>query len=429
MRQASLKRVLGITLTLACAVTLVASPAAHGIAPEPDFVYRPIPDPPKPPIPPPWGFFEGPCGLAVDPAANFYISDHYHDSSVSVFSSSRQYLTQLTNVDPLSGPCGLALDSAGRLYVNSYHRSVLRYQVTPVPSKLTPPASFGTVQVIDTEHPTGVAVQTGTQTAYVNQRTQIAAYGPTGEPLEVSGEPLVIGQGSLGDGYGIAVSGYPATQGYLYVPDASDDTVKVYDPATDTDNPVAVIDGNETPNEGFVSLRDSAVAVDDVSGEIYVADNQQPLYTEYPEAVIYVFDSTGAYKGRLKYPIVDALPPGLAVDNSIEDTQGRVYVTSGNTEFAAVYAYPPGSATTTPGLCPPHAVDCTDGGGALGSALPQAQASGGGDRNAGTASLTHPLAAVTSARKATSVRKAARKAKRQRAKHRRNQRKVRGRGR
>src|SRR5262249_51956972 len=55
--------------------------------------------------------------------------------------------------------------------------------------------------------------------------------------------------------------------------------------------------------------------------------------------------SGGAFKGRLKYNIVDASPAGLAVDNSTAVTQGRVYVTSGNTEQAGVYAYPPGAAT------------------------------------------------------------------------------------
>ncbi|HUC08576.1 MAG TPA: NHL repeat-containing protein [Solirubrobacterales bacterium] len=394
------KGIAGVALVVVCLAAAIAAPMAHAAAPEPDFVYRPFPPPPpKPVVPPPWGYFEGPCGVAVDPAANFYISDYYHDSSIDAFDSAHKYLnTQLTGTDPLDGPCGLALGSSGALYVNDYHRSVQRYQLTPFPPTEATPASFGPPTTIDSEHPTGVAVDPVTQNAYVDQRTQVAVYGPSGSPLEASGEPLLIGQGSLGDGYGIAVSGYPATQGYLYVPDASDDTVKVYDPATETEEPVAVIDGHETPTEGFVSLRDSAIAVDNTSGEIYVADNLQPQYTEYPEAVIYVFDATGAYEGRLKYPIVDALPPGLAVDNSAEDTQGRVYVTSGNTDFAAVYAYPPGSATTTAGLCPPHAVDCTGAAVSSSSASPQAQVPV--PQVAGTAALGFAAPATTTAQKA-----------------------------
>ena len=119
-----------------------------------------------------------------------------------------------------------------------------------------------------------------------------------------------------------------------------------------------MIDGASTPNGGFVSLRDGAVAVDRVSGEVYVADDLQPLYTERPEAVVQVFSAAGAYEGRLKFSVVNGLPVGLAVDNSAKPTQGRVYVTSGNADRAAVYAYPPHAATSaavplpTPTLLP-----------------------------------------------------------------------------
>ena len=137
----------------------------------------------------------------------------------------------------------------------------------------------------------------------------------------------------------------PTRKGALYVPDASTETIKVFDPATSTVNPVATIDGHDTPEGNFISLRDSAIAVDRVTGEIYVVDDLQPTDTERAEAAIYVFTSAGAYKGRLKYNIVDAKPPGLAVDNSETPTQGRVYVTTENSERAAVFAYPPGPAT------------------------------------------------------------------------------------
>ncbi len=74
----------------------------------------------------------------------------------------------------------------------------------------------------------------------------------------------------------------------------------------------------------FVSLRDSAIAVDDVTGDVYFADNTQPHYTEKPQATIYVYGSTNTYKGHLKYNITDALPPGLAVDNSQSDPGPRL---------------------------------------------------------------------------------------------------------
>jgi DNA-binding beta-propeller fold protein YncE len=322
--------------------TPAAAPATAG---DPLFVFTPVPEPRQPPKPPPWGYLEGPCGLAVDAAGNFYVADHYHDA-VGVFSSATKYLnTQLTPVDPLSGPCGLALDSTGRLYVDSYHRSVARFTPSLYPTTFAAPAVFGPPTTIDSAYPTGVAVDPAGDSVYVVARSYVAVYGPSGAPIEVGGEPLRLGAGSLGDGYGVAVSDFPATAGRAYVPDAADDTVKVYDPAVDVVDPVAVIDGQDIPGGGFVSLRDSAIAVDRVSGNVYVADNLQPQVAAEPEAAIYVFAPSGTYLGRLKYNVVDAEPPGLAVDNSAGETQGRVYVTSGNTELASVYAYPPGAET------------------------------------------------------------------------------------
>ena len=127
------------------------------------------------------------------------------------------------------------------------------------------------------------------------------------------------------------------------MPDAATDTVKVYDPATDKTTPVASITG---PPGGFGSLRDAAVAVDRVTGEVYVTDDLQPQHTESPRALVDVFDPSGAYEGHLKYEVVDGEPSGLAIDNSAGPTQGRVYVTSGNTHLGGIYAYGPGAATT-----------------------------------------------------------------------------------
>jgi hypothetical protein len=134
--------------------------------------------------------------------------------------------------------------------------------------------------------------------------------------------------------------------GHFYVSDYYHDAVDVYDTATPQAGPVEVIDGTETPNGKFVSLRDASVAVDRVTGEIYVIDNLQPKYTERPQAIAYVFAPNGTYEGHLKFLVTWGMPVGLTVDNSETATQGRVYVTSGNSAFGAIYAYGPGSATT-----------------------------------------------------------------------------------
>lgn len=274
--------------------------------------------------------FDGPCGIAVNTSSNIYISDYYRHA-IDVFNTTPGYLTQMANEDPLDGPCGLALDPGGRLYVNNFHRNVVRF----------PSFSLGSGVVIDSEHPTGVAVDPVTGRVYVDDRTFVAVYdSTTGAPvLDGEGHPLKIGVGDLVDGYGVAAVG-----GRVYVPDAGGDTVKIFEPSVDANDPVATIAGL---GSGFISLRDSAIAVDRTSGKIYVVDNIQPQLAEEPEAIVDVFSAAGAFLGRLKYGIVDAVPPGLAVDNTLGPLQGRVYVTSGNTTQASLYGYGPNAETSS----------------------------------------------------------------------------------
>jgi hypothetical protein len=314
-----------ICATLALGAAAAPAQAAPG---DPAFVFT------APASVPPGSGFNGPCGLAVDIAGNFYVSDYYHHT-VDVFGPTPAYKTQAKEVDPLDGPCGLAVDSTGKLYVNGYHRNVVRHTPSAFPPGLG--TSYGSPLTIDSNHPTGVAVSVS-DTVYVNNRTRITAFSSAGAQLEE------IGLGSLGDGYGLATA-----PGRLYVADAAANTVKVYEPQTSTTVPVATIPG---PPGGFNSLLDSAIAVDRVSGDVYVADRQGSPFTERPESTIQVFGSGGDYKGHLKYNVIDAAPVGLAVDNSFGPNQGRVYITSGNTTGASVYAYPPGSATTSPPLPP-----------------------------------------------------------------------------
>jgi DNA-binding beta-propeller fold protein YncE len=359
------------------------------------------------PYPSPGTGFEGPCGLAVDANGSFYVADYYHHA-VDVFSPARTLLAQLPGIDPLDGPCAIAVDAAGGLYVNDYHRSVAKYLPSAFP--FTTPLPYGSPTIFDGDpaHPTGVAVDPASGRIYVDERSYVAVYEASGAPVEEGGEPLRIGEGTLEDGYGLAVSQYPPTAGRLYVPDAATATIKVYDPALDVEDPAQEIDGAEVPGGGFSSLRDSAIAVDRLSGEIYVADDLQPEGYERPEATIHVFDSAGAYRGHLKYNVIDGSPPGLAVDNSTTGTQGRVYVTSGNTEGSFVYAYTPGAATKAPPIC------------AVGGACPAADGAGAGSSSVstGAAAVAPPsLPAVTRAAPTPQVARTAQtRAKRRQAK-------------
>jgi hypothetical protein len=344
-----------LSLALVGVLGTIAAPAQAAPS-DPLFVFTP-----QGAVPPPNGRLNGPCGLAVDSHGVFYVSDYYHDA-VDAFTGARGYLTQLAEADPLDGPCAAAVDSTGRLYVEDRHRAVLRYAPEAFP--LASNTKYGAATTIDEAHVTGVAVDPSTDDVYIDERTQVAVYDPSGAPVEVAGQPLRIGVGSIGDGYGVAVSGFPgnvgegipSTEGFVYVPDASDDTIKVYDPASSTEIPVGEITG--AGGTAFVSLRDSAVAVDNATGEVYVLDNLQPEHAEQPRGVVQVFrppiTPKGPYtwEGHLKYEVVDGAPSGLAVDNSSAATQGRVYVTSGNTHEAAVYAYERGAATKAAPLPP-----------------------------------------------------------------------------
>ncbi|HEX5712536.1 MAG TPA: NHL repeat-containing protein [Solirubrobacterales bacterium] len=340
-------RRLGAALgTLCWVLALVgAAPAARAAFDDPLAVIRPVPPPAgSPRVPPPEGDLEAPCGIAVDEDGDFHVAEYYRNA-IDVFGSALKstypygYKGQATGIaDPLGGPCTLAFDADGGLYVNDFHRSVLRYD-----SSLSAGTALSGAGTADGARPTGVAVDQGSGAVYVNQRTQIAVFSSVGAPIRT------LGAGSLLDGYGVAVSEYPSTEGLLYVADAATDTVKVYapEPLSSEAGPVAEIDGSATPLGHFVSLRDAAIAIDRENGQVYVSDNLQPEYAERPETVVHVFDAGGGYLGRLKYSVSNAVPPGLAVDNSETPTQGRVYLTSGNTMRAAIYAYPSGAATTS----------------------------------------------------------------------------------
>jgi DNA-binding beta-propeller fold protein YncE len=261
---------------------------------------------------------EGACGVALF-SGNIYVSDYYH-FAVDVFGEATQVLVQPPAHDR-DGPCGLAFDTGGNLYVNYWHESV---------AKAVPPYSYGAIQIFDSNESTGVAVDQATGNVYVNDRTYVAVYSPTGAPLQQ------IGAGQLGDAFGVAVFG-----GKVYVPDAFDNTVKVFEPAVSLTVPTAVID---TPG-GFKSLVDAAVAVDPTNGHLVVVDNQQPGFI-HPKASIEEFDSSGNYLGPACGTVIDGGPSGLAFSG------GSLYVTSGNTEEEKgenVFLFGPYSAAA----CPP----------------------------------------------------------------------------
>ncbi len=277
-------------------------------------------------LPPPEGQIEGACGLAVDQFGNLYVSD-YHHRLIDVFSDSGEYKSQFSVAvtNPPEGPCGLAFGpGGGTLYANLWHESVVRLK----PS----------LQVFDTANSTGIAVD-ATGDVYVNDRTYVAVYEPSGAPVLDGGVPLKIGLGSLVDGFGLAVHA-----GRVYVPDAGDGSVRVYEPTVDPLDPVDTIEGAAVPRGEFVSLVDASVTVDPTTGNLLLVDNLKPGF-EHPQATVYEFDSTGAYLDQLsgapekgtERPPVHGEPSGIAVS----PTTGVLYVTDGNGEESNVFAYGP----------------------------------------------------------------------------------------
>jgi DNA-binding beta-propeller fold protein YncE len=274
------------------------------------------------PLPPPEGEVEGACGLAVGPFGTLYVSDYYH-RVVDVFSTGGIYQSQiaLPGANPfgsvtLDAVCGLALDASGRLYANELHQGALRL----LPGEAA----------IDGAQSTGIALDAAGN-LYVDDRTHVAEY----EAPVAAGDPPVaeIGLDPAGDFYGLAVSPSGAR---VYVADAADDTVKVYEPAASLSQPAQTI-------SGFHSLQDAALAVDPTNGHLLVADNTQPGF-EHPKAAIEEYDATGAFLGRLPGSPIHGEPSGLAVDPA----SGALYVTSGNGEEANVFAYGPYGAALAP---------------------------------------------------------------------------------
>lgn len=318
-----------------CAVVLmtlcaVATPMARGA----DAVHPSIGSLVDPPIAVAGPLMDA-CGVAVDATGRTFVSNYY-GHAVYIYGDNRQFEARVTVHEPplaptgkpYGGPCDLAFDAGGDLYVNNWHANVIRFPRFGA-------TSFGPAEAISPGPATGISVDPASGDLYIDARTHVDVYEA---PISSGDEPVEVGGGAIGDGYGIAVSrfpgapGFPSTAGRIYVADAASGTIKVFDPDEPApQSPVQTIDGGGTPRLGFTNLIDTDVAVDPGDGHVYVVDNLEPGFEE-PEAVVDEFSSLGHYRGPIPHGVangerstlVHAGPSGLALDAD------NVYVTSGN---------------------------------------------------------------------------------------------------
>jgi hypothetical protein len=286
------------------------------------------------------GPFEDACAIALDSGGDRYVSDYYRDA-VDVFGPSGTYLTRIAKESNGNGPCALAIDTdpsspaRGDLYVDNWRAEVIRYTPSAYPPTAT--TTYGEPTLIDPSGTaTGLAVDPASGDLYVDDGTYLAKFAA---PVHAEQTPTRIGENTFHEGFGLARSSFAATAGDLYVPDAASGTVRVFGPAGES---LPAIDGAGTPQAGFESLLDSAVAVDPTDGHVFVADNTEAGLSEHPVVAIDEFNPAGAYRGQIsrwithpqgepgvsvEHALQDAEPPGLAIDSA-----GRIYVTSGNSD-------------------------------------------------------------------------------------------------
>ena len=111
-----------------------------------------------------------------------------------------------------------------------------------------------------------------------------------------------------------------------------------------------MIDGSDTPGGHFQHLEDAGIAVNNTTGQIFIAD-QKPGRSDNPPAVVYEYGRFGDYRGELPEPpepLVSSAPTAIGFDEEMSpynEYAGYIYVTSGFGGPGGVYAYKPSAPT------------------------------------------------------------------------------------
>ncbi len=303
--------------------------------------------------------FYGPFGVAVDPAGNVYVADS--DNQAIRKLSPSAVVTTFAGAPPGLGsvdatgtaarfnhPQGLAVDAAQNLYVADSDNQTIR-KIT-AGGEVTTLAGLAGVSGSDDGngssalfyHPSGVAVDlAGNVYVADNQNSTIRKITPLGDVTTLAGLAGVIGSD---DGFGSAARFHKACdvavdlQGYVYVADFLNDTIRKISPAGEvtTFAGLAGVGGNV---DGLGSAArfnwPTGVAVDG-AGMLYVADHNNGTIRKITPAglVSTVTDATG------NTPYFEG-PNHVAVDSL-----GNIYVPE---EGLTVKKITPGGIITTLG--------------------------------------------------------------------------------
>jgi hypothetical protein len=169
----------------------------------------------------PWGET---CGVSVDQSGAVYVG--IYPSYVNRYVPKANPVTNADYTSSIQGannPCNVAVDGAGNVFAATYNSGpITRYQ----PSQFGGLAAIGSV--VDFAGST-LAVDPSNDDVYVDQGSQIAQFGASGEPFE---EPLSVfagfGEaGAIASSEGIAVD---ETTGDVYVSDGRG-AINVFGPA------------------------------------------------------------------------------------------------------------------------------------------------------------------------------------------------------
>lgn len=331
-------------------------------AQDPDCPYQAPPDGPE--------SFKAPCGVAVDPRGDVFVSSPAEETAngrIDVFDSAGKFLVEIRNKKE---PCDLAVDSHGVLYVvERGHegffgpRHVDRYEPSSYP--LAAGVEYSKTSAFEYTPKTGsdlcaipnsVAVDRSNDHLYIGHECRIEEFGSVTEgnpPLKCCiGEGATLNMNAM-DVYGRNHDVYASR----FKVEAAPAAVFVFD-GTDG-HTKCKLDGSDTPNGDFDFGNGGAITIDQANGDLYVYDvlrgvidryvnngeecpqfsEHDPVFPEvpkiFPENVALALDApcrTGPVLGQ----------PCSAGEKYESPNAGYVYVTIGTTASNShLYAFGP----------------------------------------------------------------------------------------